>query len=72
MYRPEELKILYERHDLETFLKEIDIERIADPRMRSIISTLHRSIQNLRLEFNPVEIKAFSNKFEESNKPHEQ
>jgi hypothetical protein len=59
-YDNDYLKQLYETQDLDTFLSSIDVQNIVDPRKRAIVGALKRSIQVLRLEFNPLPIKDFA------------
>jgi hypothetical protein len=56
-YDNEYLKTLYNDNDLDTFLSSVDVESVVDPRKRAIIGALKRSIQVLRLEFNPLVIR---------------
>lgn len=72
MYSEAEIKKLYNDHDLVTFLKILDFEKVSDPKLRSILSTVYRSLINLELEINPIYIPEFLHDCEDSNKPQEQ
>jgi hypothetical protein len=61
-YDDDYLKTLYDGNDLQTFLSLINVESIADPRKRAIISALKRSIHVLYLEFNPLHLKETTTK----------
>ena len=63
------LKTIYDNNSLSDFLRLISEEDIDDPRTRSIVSTLRRSIRNLHLEFNPIINTEASDTQQESNQP---
>lgn len=69
-YNEEYLKTLYESHNLEDFLNLVNEDKIDDPYVRAIISTLRRSTRTLNLYFNPISINSIQEKSRETNHPH--
>ena len=69
-YDQEYLKTLYENHTLDEFLELVNENKIDDPFLRAIVSTLRRSIRVLNLNFNPISINTIQEKSQETNHPH--
>lgn len=69
-YNEEYLKTLYESHNLEDFLNLVNENKIDDPYVRAIVSTLRRSVRTLNLHFNPISINTIQEKSQETNRPH--
>ena len=70
-YDSKYLQTIYDRNDLEKFLSLIEVEYIADPRLRAIVFTLKQSIEALKLEFVDLEIRPETEDSQKSNSPHE-
>lgn len=71
-YDKDYLKTLFENHTIEEFLLVVKEEKIEDPFIRAIVSTLRRSIRALNLQFNPIIINPIQNKSQETNQDHQQ
>jgi len=69
-YDQEYLKTLYDNHTLDEFLELVNENKIDDPFLRAIVSTLRRSIRVLNLNFNPISINTIQEKSQETNHPH--
>lgn len=69
-YDQEYLKTLYESHNLKDFLKLVNEDKIDDPHVRAIISTLRRSVRTLNLHFNPISINTIQEKRPKTNRLH--
>jgi len=56
-YDNDYLKDLYDNNDLDEFLNSINVDNVVCPRTKAIIGALKRSMNMLRLEFNPLQLE---------------